>query len=50
MVKKIKYNRRNFLSNAVMALGASELALVGRTNSLFSDNNKKQIMNSNFSG
>src|SRR4030095_16001047 len=45
---KINYNRRNFLSNAVMAVGASELAILGLTNSFFTDNNKRQETINNY--
>jgi pimeloyl-ACP methyl ester carboxylesterase len=47
-MKKINYDRRNFLSNAVMAVGASELAILGLTNSFFTDNNKKQAASNNY--
>src|SRR5262245_44605652 len=48
MLKRIKYNRRNFLRNGVMALGGSKLAMIGLTNAMFTDNNKKQAMNSRY--
>ena len=47
-MKKINYDRRNFLSNAIMAIGASELAILGLTNSFFTDNNKKQATGNNY--
>jgi pimeloyl-ACP methyl ester carboxylesterase len=47
-MKKINYDRRNFLSNAVMAVGGSELAILGLTNSFFTDNNKRQATSNNY--
>src|SRR4030095_11064099 len=47
-MKKINYDRRNFLSNAIMAIGASELAILGLTNSFFTDNNKRQATSNNY--
>ena len=46
MSTKMKYNRRHFLSNAVMALGAYEFAMVELADSN-TDNNKKRVMSNN---
>jgi pimeloyl-ACP methyl ester carboxylesterase len=43
---KMKYNRRHFLNNAVITLGAYEFAMIGLTDSNI-DSNKKQVMNTN---
>src|SRR4030095_9918156 len=47
MFKKIKYNRRNFLSKAVIAFGAGELSMFGLSNTSFIDNNSKVLMKHN---
>jgi pimeloyl-ACP methyl ester carboxylesterase len=46
MSTKQKYNRRHFLNNAVIALGAYEFAMVGLADSNM-DSNKQQVTNSN---
>src|SRR5258705_8237779 len=43
----MKNSRRSFLTNAAMMLAASELANFGLAYSLFTNNNKKEIMKSN---
>ncbi len=47
MFKKIKYNRRNFLSRAVIAFGAAELSMFGLSNMSFIDNNSKVLTKHN---
>jgi len=47
MSKKLKYNRRDFLSNAAMAFGAFEFAMMGVTDLTFDNNNQLKFMNSN---
>src|SRR4030095_1087717 len=47
MFKKIIYNRRNFLSKAVIAFGAAELSMFVLSNTSFIDNNSKVVMKNN---
>jgi hypothetical protein len=46
MSNKIKYNRRDFLSNTAMALGAFEFATMGLTDIPFINNDQNKMMNS----
>jgi pimeloyl-ACP methyl ester carboxylesterase len=48
MLKKTKYNRRDFLSSAAMALGAVEFAMMGLNDTPFTSNNQTKLMTSNF--
>ena len=43
-MKRAKYSRRRFLSEAAMSLGAAELTLLGLMNTSIIDNNSKKIM------
>lgn len=43
MSKQKIYNRRNFLSNALLTFGAAELSLVGLGNETFFKNNKENV-------
>ena len=47
MSKKTKYDRRDFLSKAAIALGAYEFTMMGLTNIPFVDHNQKKLMDSN---
>ena len=43
-MKRTKYSRRRFLSEAAMSLGAAELAILGMMNTSFINHNNKKTM------
>jgi pimeloyl-ACP methyl ester carboxylesterase len=47
-MKKTKYSRRRFLSDAAMSFGAAELTMLGLMNESFIDMNNKKNMKSNY--
>ena len=48
MSKERNYNRRQFLNNAFMSVGAAELSMMGLGKAHFTDENKKEVMKTTY--